>query len=75
MLSISLTAEQVKLLQAMAGETARTPEDIARRAVLDAMEDYEDYKIAAERLSTSDGTSYSLEELLAKYPEDENVAR
>ena len=75
MLSISLTAEQTGLLDAMAKETARTPEDVARRAVLDAMEDYEDYKIAAERLRTSDGTTYSLEELLAKYPEDEHVAK
>jgi len=70
MLNIELTTAQLELLATMAKETGRLPEEIARRAVLDALEDYEDYKLAAERLRTSDGTTYSLEEILAKYPEE-----
>ena len=53
----------------MARETGRTPTEIALDALFDVMEDYEDLKLAEERLRTSDGTSLSLDEVMAKYPD------
>ncbi len=69
MLTLNLSSEIEELLAQMARETGRTPEEIARRALLDVMEDFEDAKLADERLRTSDGVSFTLEEVMAKYPD------
>jgi len=47
--------EAEELLALMAKKTGRTPSDIAHRALLDAMEDYEDAEVAdaSARSSTS----------------------
>jgi len=66
MLTLNLSPEAEGLLAQMARETGRTPEEIARRALLDVMEDYEDAKLADERHRTSDGTSVSWEEVKAR---------
>ena len=68
MLILNLSPEAEELLAKMARETGRAPEDIARRALLDFMEDYEDAKLADARHHDSDGTSFTLEEVMAKYP-------
>jgi RHH-type rel operon transcriptional repressor/antitoxin RelB len=69
MFEVPLSSEAIALLRELAGKVGTTPEEFARRAILDRMEDTEDYFVAEERLRTSDGTSVSLEEVMAKYHE------
>lgn len=56
MLTVDLSPEAEALLDRMARETGRTREEIARRALLDVMEDYEDAKLADERRRTFEGS-------------------
>ena len=67
MFAVPLSAEAEALLRELAQKLDVTPEEFARRAILDRMEDTEDGLLAEERLRTSDGTSVSLEEIMAKY--------
>jgi predicted DNA-binding protein len=67
MFAVPLSAEAEALLRELAQKLDVTPEEFARRAILDRMEDTEDGLLAEERLRTSDGTSVSLEEVMAKY--------
>lgn len=69
MFEVALSAEAVALLKELAEKTGTTPEEFARRAILDRMEDTEDYFIAEQAPRESDGTSISLEEVMAKYRE------
>ena len=69
MFSVPLSPEAEAILRELAQKTGVTPGEFARRAILDRMEDTEDYLLAEERLRTSDGTSYSLEEIRAMYPD------
>jgi predicted DNA-binding protein len=63
MFEVPLSAEAVALLKELAAKTDITPEEFARRAILDRMEDTEDYFIAEQVLRESDGTSVSWEEV------------
>jgi predicted DNA-binding protein len=67
MLSVPLSNEAVVLLAELARRTGVTPEEFARRAILDRMEDTEDALLAEERLRASDGTSVSLDDVTARY--------
>ena len=67
MFAVPLSAEAEALLRELAQKLDVTPEEFACRAILDRMEDTEDGLLAEERLRTSDGTSVSLEEIMAKY--------
>ena len=67
MFPVQLSDEAIELLIALAKQAGVSPEEFARRAILDRMEDVEDALAAEERLRTSDGHSVSLEEVMAKY--------
>ena len=67
MLSVPLSAEAEAVLSELARKTGVTPEEFARRAILDRMEDTEDALVAEERLRTSDGTRISLEDVLERF--------
>lgn len=66
MFEVPLSQKAVALLRELAEKVGATPEEFARRAILDRMEDTEDGLLAEERLRTSEG-SLSLEEVMAKY--------
>lgn len=66
MFAVPLSVEAVALLRELAQKLGVTPEEFARRAILDRMEDTEDGLLAQERLRTM-GETVSLEEVMAKY--------
>lgn len=65
MFEVPLSSEAVMLLRELAAKLGVSPEEFARRAILDRMEDTEDGLIAEERLRTSEGT-VSWEEVEAR---------
>ena len=65
MFEVPLSAEAVVLLRELAEKMGTSPEEFARRAILDRMEDTEDGLLAEERVRTSDGT-VSWEEVEAR---------
>ena len=67
MFSVPLSAEAERLMRDLAQRLDIAPEEFARRAILDRMEDVEDRLLAEERLRTSDGTSIALEDVMDKY--------
>lgn len=67
MFAVPLSAEAEALLRELALKLGVSPEEFARRAILDRMEDTEDRLLAEERLRTSDGETVSLDEVMAKY--------
>lgn len=67
MLEVPLSAEAVAVLIDLAKKTGVSPEEFARRAILDRMEDTEDCLLAEERLRTSDGQTVPLEDVLARH--------
>jgi predicted DNA-binding protein len=75
MLTLHLSAEVQDLLNTLAGETGRTPEEIAYRALLDVLEDHEDAKIADERIRTSDGTTIPWEDIKNQYFDEEGLPK
>jgi predicted DNA-binding protein len=66
MFEVPLSDEAVAVLNEIAKKVGKSPEEFARRAILDVMEDTEDALLAEERLRTSEGT-LSLEEVMAKH--------
>jgi predicted transcriptional regulator len=66
MFAVPLSDEAKALLRELAYKLGVTPEEFARRAILDRMEDTEDGLLAQERLRTM-GETVSLEEVMAKY--------
>lgn len=67
MFEVPLSAEAVAVLRELAAKTGTSPDEFARRAILDRMEDTEDYLAAAERLRTSDGQTVSLDDVMAQF--------
>jgi predicted DNA-binding protein len=65
MFAVPLSAQAEALLRQLADKVGSTPEEFARRAILDRMEDTEDYLIAEERLRSSEGSA-SWEEVEAR---------
>ncbi len=71
MLALRLPPEMEERLEALAKKTGRTKSYYAREAILEKIEDMEDYYLAAERIRTADGTRLSWEEVKAHLFDDE----
>ena len=68
MLAIRLPAEIEKRLEALAKKTGRTKSYYVRQAILEYLEDLEDYYLAEERLkSFREAKTIPLEEIMKKY--------
>jgi len=68
MLAIRLPAEIEKRLEKLVKKTGRTKSYYVRQAILEYLEDLEDYYLAEERLkSFSDNKTIPLEEIMKRY--------
>jgi hypothetical protein len=67
MITINLPPELDKVLADMVRETGRSAEHIALGALLERLEDFEDVRIAEERLRNPVGPSIPLEEVMRKF--------
>jgi len=65
MLALRLPADIEERLEAVARKTGRTKSSFAREAILEKLEDMEDYAIAVERLQTM-GKTLTWEEVKAE---------
>lgn len=65
MLALRLPPEIEERLEAIAKKTGRTKSSFAREAILEKLEDMEDYAVAVERLQTM-GKTLSWEEVKAE---------
>ena len=70
MLALRLPPEMEERLEALAQKTGRTKSYYAREAILEKIEDMEDYYLAAERVRTEKGPRLSLEEVMAEFADD-----
>ena len=66
MFEVPLSADVVAVLVELAAKSGVSPEEFARRAILDRIEDAEDYLVAAERLRTSDGVTVAFDKVMAR---------
>lgn len=73
-LEIMLPVGATALLAELAARVGVTTEAFARAAILERMEDTEDYLVAEERLRTSDGTAISLADAMSKYADNRSAA-
>ena len=69
MLALRLSPEIEARLDAMAKRTGRTKSFYAREAILEKLEDMEDYYLAEERLKNP-GKAVPLADVLAMFPDD-----
>ncbi|MCK4827956.1 ribbon-helix-helix protein, CopG family [bacterium] len=68
MLAIRLPAEIERRLEELAKKTGRTKSYYARQAILEYLEDLEDYYLAEERLkSFREAKAIPLEEIMKRY--------
>jgi len=68
MLAIRLPEEIEKRLEELAKKTGRTKSYYVRQAILEYLEDLEDYYLAEERLKSFDESKYiPLEEITKRY--------
>lgn len=67
MFEVPLSDEAVALLRELAKKIGKTPEEFARRAILDAMEDLGDACLAEERNRTDSGERICLAEMMERY--------
>lgn len=77
MLALRLPAGIEERLEALAKRTGRTKSYYAREAILEKIEDMEDYYLAEERIKNSSGIYYTWEEvkaLLAEADRDDEAA-
>ena len=65
-LSVRLPAEIEARLEALARRTGRTKTFYVREAVLEHLEDLDDYYLALERLQNPNGESISLDDVIAR---------
>jgi RHH-type rel operon transcriptional repressor/antitoxin RelB len=70
MLALRLPAEIEARLDALAKKTGRTKSYYAREAILEYLEDLEDYYIAEERIRTDTGERISLVDVMAEFADD-----
>lgn len=70
MLALRLPPEIEARLDALAKKTGRTKSYYAREAILEYLEDLEDYYIAEERIRTDTGERIPLEEIMAEFADD-----
>ncbi|QND55486.1 MULTISPECIES: DUF6290 family protein [Mesorhizobium] len=66
MITIKLPPKTEKLLADMAKASGRTADQVAVDAILEAIEDWQDAKIADERLKDDDGVRIPLKEMIRK---------
>lgn len=66
MITVKLPPKTEKLLADMARASGRTTDQVAAEAILEAIEDWQDAKIAEERLRDDDGVRIPLEEVIRK---------
>lgn len=66
MITVKLPHETEKLLADMARASGRTADQVALEAILEAIEDWQDARIAEERLEEDDGVRVPLEEVMRK---------
>ena len=69
MLALRLPPEIEERLEAMAKKTGRTKSFYAREAILEKLEDMEDYYLAEERLKTL-GETVPLADVMAEFEDD-----
>jgi RHH-type transcriptional regulator, rel operon repressor / antitoxin RelB len=70
MLALRLPPEIEDRLEALAKKTGRTKSFYARAAILEKLEDLEDYYLAEERLKTDRGERIPLDDVLAEFADD-----
>ncbi|WP_033838360.1 DUF6290 family protein [Mesorhizobium loti] len=66
MITLKLPPKTEKLLDDMAKASGRTADQVAVDAILEAIEDWQDAKIADERLRDDDGVRIPLKEMIRK---------
>ncbi|UCI09839.1 DUF6290 family protein [Mesorhizobium sp. B1-1-8] len=66
MITVKLPEKAEKLLTAMAKASGRSTDQVATEAILEAIEDWQDAKIADERLGNDDGIRIPLEDVMRK---------
>jgi RHH-type transcriptional regulator, rel operon repressor / antitoxin RelB len=70
MLALRLSPEIEERLEALAKKTGRTKSYYAREAIMEKIEDLEDYYLAAERVRTEKGPRVSLDDVIAEFADD-----
>jgi RHH-type rel operon transcriptional repressor/antitoxin RelB len=70
MLALRLPPEIEARLDALAKKTGRTKSYYARQAILEHLEDLEDYFVAEERIRTASGDTVSLDDVMAELGDD-----
>ncbi len=70
MLALRLPEDIEKRLAALAKKTGRTKSFYAREAIMEHIEDLEDYYLAKERLQNDTGERISLEQAMAEFSDD-----
>lgn len=66
MITVKLPPKTEKLLADIAKASGRTADQVAVDAILEAIEDWQDAKIADERLRDDDGVRIPLKEMIRK---------
>lgn len=72
-LSVRLPEEIETRLEALAQKTGRTKTFYIREAVLEHLEDLEDYYLALERIQKPEGKLVSLEDVITRLGLDDSV--
>ena len=70
MLALRLPPEIEARLDALAKRTGRTKSYYAREAILEHLEDLEDYYIAEDRIRTATGERIPFEDVMAEFADD-----
>ncbi|HKH49702.1 MAG TPA: TraY domain-containing protein [Thermoanaerobaculia bacterium] len=72
-LSVRLPEEVEARLEALSRKTGRTKTFYIREAILEHLDDLEDYFLALERIQKPEGDSVSLEDVIARLGLDDSV--
>ena len=72
-LTVRLPEDVETRLEALAQKTGRTKTFYIREAVLEHLEDLEDYYLALERMQNPEGKPVSLEDVIARLGLDDSV--
>ena len=75
MLALRLSLDIEQRLEALAKKTGRTKSFYAREAIVEHIENLEDYYLAEERLRDSDGERLSWSEVKARVFKDDEVEK
>ena len=70
MLALRLPKDIEDRLEALARKTGRTKSFYARQAILEHMQDLEDYFLAEEILARDDGSRFTLDDIRADLADD-----